>query len=459
MRQHRTALPSCALKYLQEVPTHHAERIVVMLHGWLFRTNRILSHLTVEDIKAFLEKPCRKPISQRTRCAYRHHLRKYLTWLEARGLCGPFEQRQIQGYHRKVLPEEASRFLRYLEPIRQPGTVRLYRSVLLRFHEWFDQQGALLQVLERGHCLAWAQHLHDRKLHPATRVCHLGAARKYLDWLWEQGICQAPGYTMILAKDLPKKPEYLPRPLPPSTDQALQTRLRQADTAVALGLFVMRRTGMRVGELRTLERGCIRIDPAGQCFLKVPLGKLHTERLVPLDSATLEVVEELQRRARPISKWLIEGARERPVSAEKYQSTLKLVGAGLETHERLTTHRLRHTFATALMNAGMSLMGIMKLLGHQDYRMTLRYTAIADETVGREYFEALSRLAERYEGALTSEGHVGAVEPDPLMMMQDVIRWANKHLRDPQHERRARLLIQRLERVRDALALLTTELS
>jgi len=40
--------------------------------------------------------------------------------------------------------------------------------------------------------------------------------------------------------------------------------------------------------------------------------------------------------------------------------------------EPLTTHRLRHTFATSLMNGGMSLVGIMKLLDHRDYRMTLR---------------------------------------------------------------------------------------
>jgi site-specific recombinase XerD len=39
--------------------------------------------------------------------------------------------------------------------------------------------------------------------------------------------------------------------------------------------------------------------------------------------------------------------------------------------------RLRHTFASSLMNGGMSLLGIMKLLGHRDQRMTLRYTAIA----------------------------------------------------------------------------------
>jgi integrase len=81
----------------------------------------------------------------------------------------------------------------------------------------------------------------------------------------------------------------------------------------------------------------------------------------------------LQQRAREDSPWLIEGARERPVSVETYQATLYGLAGDLPLAEPLTSHRLRHTFATSLMNGGMSLPGIMKLLGHRDHRMTLRY--------------------------------------------------------------------------------------
>jgi integrase len=56
----------------------------------------------------------------------------------------------------------------------------------------------------------------------------------------------------------------------------------------------MRRAGLRVGELRRLERDCVRDDHNGRHFLKVPLGKLNTERLVPLDAASLEIVTKLQ---------------------------------------------------------------------------------------------------------------------------------------------------------------------
>ena len=52
------------------------------------------------------------------------------------------------------------------------------------------------------------------------------------------------------------------------------------------------------------------------------------------------------------------------------------------------------------MTGGMSLMGVMKLLGHRDYRMTLRYTEITLETVGDEYYAALTNTCQ--------EAHAGS---------------------------------------------------
>jgi site-specific recombinase XerD len=63
------------------------------------------------------------------------------------------------------------------------------------------------------------------------------------------------------------------------------------DTFARIGLTVLRGAGLRVGELPDLEVGSI-IDygPPGT-WLKVPLGKLATERMVPLDAATLAALD------------------------------------------------------------------------------------------------------------------------------------------------------------------------
>ena len=101
------------------------------------------------------------------------------------------------------------------------------------------------------------------------------SVRKYVDWLWEREVTAAPGRELILSSDLPKKPEYLPRPLPADNDRELQQKLKDDESKVSLGLYVMRRTGLRIGELRRLERDCVRVDHSGGHFLKVPLGKMH----------------------------------------------------------------------------------------------------------------------------------------------------------------------------------------
>ncbi len=84
----------------------------------------------------------------------------------------------------------------------------------------------------------------------------------------------------------------------------------------------------------------------------------------------------------------------------------------------------------------------------------MRYAQIADETVGREYFEALSRVSERYAtiGAATE-----VVVSDPLELLQEVIRWLAKELCVGRTERHARLLIRRLEAARDDLEALRSE--
>jgi len=454
MTESNIGLPPFAKIYLRPATGFYRRRVVEMFHAWLVRTGNTLGALTKEDVEDFVSAPT--GLSRlMTRNDSRREVRLYLGWIEEHGLAGPFKVQVLDGYYRKPVPYDVRRFLQFLAPTRRPSTVKNCRGILCRFHEWLRSRGIAIGNVDRDICLAWAQKLHDAGLHPTTRFGHLLGVRKYLDWLWERDAIPAPGRALIFASDLPKKPDYLPRPLPPQADQELQSRLKQSQSPLALGLYVMRRTGLRVGELRRLERDCVRDDHSGMHFLKVPLGKLNNERLVPLDDTTLAAVTELQGRLRPKdSPWLIAGARGRPVSARTYQLTLVQVAGDLPLAERLTTHRLRHTFATSLINGGMSLMGIMKLLGHRDYHMTLRYTKIADETVGREYFEALSRVAERYE--LPRLCAADPAESDPAALLKDAICWITKHLCVENLEPRAKLLIRRLQAATEQLERLRT---
>ena len=151
-------------------------------------------------------------------------------------------------------------------------------------------------------------------------------------------------------------------------------------------------------------------------------------------------------------QWLLETADGRKTQYDPYRVALLRAVDGLDIPGKMTTHRLRHTYATSLLSGGMSLLGVMKLLGHRDYHMTLRYTDITQETVGKEYFEALTQLEKRYRQAI----HRGSVsELNPVTMIADVVRWLRKNTATDQSlKRTAALLIRRLERIQKELSTL-----
>ncbi|HEY0706307.1 MAG TPA: site-specific integrase [Polyangia bacterium] len=90
-------------------------------------------------------------------------------WLEERGLAGPFAPHELQGYHRRALPEEVRRYLQFLAPKRKPTTVKTYRQVLGTFHEWLEEQKLSLPQVDRDVCLKWGEHLHACGIGPAAR--------------------------------------------------------------------------------------------------------------------------------------------------------------------------------------------------------------------------------------------------------------------------------------------------
>ncbi len=65
--------------------------------------------------------------------------------------------------------------------------------------------------------------------------------------------------------------------------------------------------------------------------------------------------------------------------------------AGL-VYKGYTLHRLRHTFASELLNTGMRLEYLQNLLGHTSIEVTRRYARLTDKTLEQEYFKAMERI-------------------------------------------------------------------
>ncbi|WP_157118400.1 hypothetical protein [Mycobacterium sherrisii] len=85
----------------------------------------------------------------------------------------------------------------------------------------------------------------------------------------------------MFRSDIPKLPRALPRYLTADLDRRLTQALQAwPDRLPADALLLQRATGLRIGELVDLELDCLHEIPGQGAWLKVPLGKLNTERMV-----------------------------------------------------------------------------------------------------------------------------------------------------------------------------------
>ncbi|HOZ60243.1 MAG TPA: site-specific integrase [Nakamurella multipartita] len=234
--------------------------------------------------------------------------------------------------------------------------------------------------------------------HRRSRILTVG---RMIDDINEWGWAEAPTRRLVFPRDVPRLPRPLPRYLPADADRRLTAALRESDNRLrADALLLARATGLRIGELIDLELDCVHEVPDAGAWLKVPLGKLDTERMVPLDPETVELIDRIVEHRSPgrpvpntrtgrLADFLLthQGRRvSKDVLRDELSTAANRAGLG-----QVTPHQLRHTFATALVNSGVSLQSLMAMLGHVSAEMSLRYGRLFDTTVRTEYERALTQ--------------------------------------------------------------------
>jgi site-specific recombinase XerD len=283
--------------------------------------------------------------------------------------------------------------LQVLATTLQPPTVKQYRACVRSFltylHARFPHLHKLSQLRRDPHLLGWFRFLcqHDPPLCNLVREARLVQLRRLLRDLADLGHPLPPD--LIRRQDFPPRDQYLPRPLSLEEDQRLQQQLRLTDTLESNALRLLRATGIRIGECIALSIDCLQSVNEKQVALHVPLGKLHSERLVPVDEETQRIVARMvelrtqapmprSRRKAPTCGSQPQAFLLAPYHPPRYWEDILRHHLAEATRaagctSRVTPHRLRHSFATEMVRLGVSLPALMQMLGHKDVRMTLRY--------------------------------------------------------------------------------------
>jgi integrase len=179
-----------------------------------------------------------------------------------------------------------------------PDSVRIYRGTARNFLAYLGvthPEICSLGGLRRDpHILGWVASLRSRNppLAPAfynNRLIHL---RRILEELARSA--QLPALAALLRReDIPRAPQRIARPLTAQQDQLLQQELLRRNDLGANVFLLLRHTGMRIGEAADLSFDCLYTSGKDQWTIHVPLGKMKTERMVPVDSFVCGLVQRL----------------------------------------------------------------------------------------------------------------------------------------------------------------------
>ncbi|NMC34987.1 MAG: tyrosine-type recombinase/integrase [Veillonellaceae bacterium] len=168
-------------------------------------------------------------------------------------------------------------------------------------------------------------------------------------------------------------------------------QLRQAllDRAT---FYLLWQGGMRLGEVEDLRLE--NLDVPGQ-RLSVRSGKNLKDRTVYLTEHVLLALKEYLSVRGEGSSDHVFLYRNAALSKDLIRSRLKTIGTRIGV--KVYPHRLRHTCASQLLNAGCRITSIQAFLGHKKLNTTMIYARAYDQTVADDYFAAMSRVEQRME--------------------------------------------------------------
>ncbi len=316
------------------------------------------------------------------------------------------QEHQKTGAGGGVADSLVDEFLGYLHAERDasPLTIRNYSADIAAFAVWFEEkykQACAWVPVDSFHLRGYLVYLTERQFDRATIHLKMSALRSFFKWLVRT---ERVKLNPLVGLTLPKKARKLPKFLTiqqvealleaPLRDEADRRARRSRpthdfsawrDKAILETLYS---AGLRIHELVQLNDDDM--DVLGE-VVRVR-GKGKKERLAALGGPAIETLQKyLEVRARSTRGPLFVNRFGGRMTARSMQRMLKkyLIAAGLDPS--LTPHKLRHSFATHMLDAGADLRSVQELLGHANLSTTQIYTHITPERLKKVYEKAHPR--------------------------------------------------------------------
>ena len=249
-----------------------------------------------------------------------------------------------------------------------PRTITTYVAAVAHFAKHFGQSPERLD----------AEHIRQYQLHLLSQGVswsRFNQAVCALRFLYRVTV-QRPEPLPVLPYG--KKPKTLPAVLSP--DEVARLFAAVPDPKHRLILQTAYAAGLRVSEVVRLQVGDI---DAARMVLHIRAAKGRKDRLVPLSAVLLERLRAYWRPRRP-RPWLFPGQRTgRHLSIGQVGRICHRAVRAAGITKKASMHTLRHSYATHLLEGGVDLATLQKLLGHNQLSTTVRYTHVQEAHLRR----------------------------------------------------------------------------
>jgi integrase/recombinase XerD len=268
-------------------------------------------------------------------------------------------------------------------------TVDAYAHDLARFATWLDDVGAALDQVDEPRVAAHLVMLSQAGLSARTQARALSSIRGFFRFLVREGLQPLDPTELLEGPRLMRKlPNLLNRDevvrLLNAPSGTKPNRIR--DRAM---LHTMYAAGLRVTELTELDLGDVNLEDG---FISA-LGKGNKRRIVPIGAharaALAEYLSAVRPKwARPASRACFLTARGKAMTRQGFWKLIKRYAIAAGITKPISPHKLRHSFATHLLDGGADLRSVQTMLGHADISTTQIYTHVSGDH--------LRKMHERY---------------------------------------------------------------
>ncbi|GAA5495083.1 tyrosine recombinase XerC [Rubritalea halochordaticola] len=280
-----------------------------------------------------------------------------------------------------------------VEKSASPRTLRNYSQALVAFESFFNEgEFPGWKNATPDHFRAYLYQMMQQDMARSTIRLHFSALRSFYKFLVHRhGLAKSPLTDVQLPKLERKLPvvlnqkqviELLEAPLNAPLPKQAPPWLPLRDAAI-LELFYS--TGMRLAELAALN-----VEDIGDEVIRV-VGKGSKERIVPVGSYALAAVQKYRSAAGHHAGPLFISKLKKRLSTKSIGELLKKYLADTSIPFHVTPHKLRHSFATHLLDNGADLRSVQELLGHSSLSTTQIYTHVSKQRLRESYDKAHPR--------------------------------------------------------------------